>query len=496
MASSARHDTSRPGPSSSLAAVAGGAVLLTGLGGTNAAQLVAAIAVLTGALFLLVAALKLGWLASFLSLAVVTGFLAGAAIDVVIGELPKITGTSADGVNAWQELASWVRGFGDLSLATLVVGVLALAVILGLRFAFPRIPGALVLVVGGLISSVVLDLGAQGVALVGPVPRGLPLPQVPSIDVVSQNLPTIAISAFALLLIGFSQTAGDAQAFATRYRYRVDLNQESVAQGMANIGAGFFQGMPVSTSLSASSLNEAAGARTPVASLATGGIVVATLILLAPLFSELPKAVLAAIIIDAVVFGMIDVAEFRRLRRVKPFDFWIALAAVIGVLSVGVLLGVVVGIVLSPAVAHQRHDPTVDAAAGPGDRHARVPRSRGVPRRRGQPGHRGDPNRRWRVLRNRRGLDERIARSSHATPICTPSCSTLEGVDFVDSQGAAKLGDLHELTDANAIDLRLARVKPDVSRVLAADGVIDRIGRDRIHGNVHRAVEAAKRAQS
>ena len=123
-----------------------------------------------------------------------------------------------------------------------------------------------------------------------------------------QHLPEIVISAVALLLIGFSQTAGDARAFATRHRYRIDVNQESVAQGMANLGAGVFQGMPVSTSLSASSLNESAGARTPVASLATGALVLATLILLAPLFSELPKAVLAAIIIDAVVFGMIDVA--------------------------------------------------------------------------------------------------------------------------------------------------------------------------------------------
>ena len=336
------------GPSSSLAAVAGGAVLLTGLGGTDAAQLVAAIAVLTGVLFLLVAVLKLGWLASFLSLAVVTGFLAGAAIDVVIGELPKLTGTSTDGVNAWQELASWVRGLGDLSLATLLVGA-------GRPCRHPR-------------ASV---RGSEGPGRARPRRRrpdrlGRPRPwsavesrssapcradcrfrRCRSLEVVSQNLPTIAISAFALLLIGFSQTAGDAQAFATRHRYRVDLNQESVAQGMSNLGAGFFQGMPVSTSLSASSLNEAAGARTPVASLATGAIVVATLILLAPLFSELPKAVLAAIIIDAVVFGMIDVAEFRRLRRVKPFDFWIAIAAVIGVLSVGVLLGVVVGIVLS-----------------------------------------------------------------------------------------------------------------------------------------------------
>src|SRR3954452_2655090 len=316
------------GPSSSLAAVAGGAVLVTGLSGTNAAELVAAIAIATGALFLLVAILKLGWLASFLSRAVVTGFLAGAAIDVVIGELPKITGTSTEGVNAWQELASWVRGLGALSPSTLLVVLVALAVILGLRFTLPRVPGALVLVVGGLVVSVLFDLGARGVALVGVVPRGPPLLQLLSLEVVSQNFPAVVISAFALLLIGFSQTAGDAQAFATKHRYRVDLNQESVAQGMANLGAGLFQGMPVSTSLSASSLNESAGARTPVASLATGGLVLVTLVALAPVFSQLPQATLAAVIIDAVVFGMIDVAEFRRLYRVKRIDFAIAIAAV------------------------------------------------------------------------------------------------------------------------------------------------------------------------
>src|SRR3954463_5868989 len=128
------------GPSSSLAAVAGGAVLLTGLGGADAAQLVAAITLVTGALFWLMAFLPLVWIARFFSGAVVTGFLAGAAIDVVIGELPKLTGTSTDGVNAWQEVASWLRGLGALSPSTLLVGAVALAVILGLRFALPRIP--------------------------------------------------------------------------------------------------------------------------------------------------------------------------------------------------------------------------------------------------------------------------------------------------------------------------------------------------------------------
>src|SRR6476659_7582199 len=116
---------------------------------------------------------------------------------------------------------------------------------------------------------------------------------------------------------------------------------------MANVGAGVFQGMPVSTSLSASSLNESAGARTPVASLITGGLVLLKLIVLAPLFSALPKAVLAAVIIDAVIFGMIDVGELRRLHRVARVDFWIAAAAILGVLSAGVLAGVAIGVVLS-----------------------------------------------------------------------------------------------------------------------------------------------------
>src|SRR4029079_5425621 len=194
-----------------------------------------------------------------------------------------------------------------------------------------------------LLASAAFNLSDHGVALVGDVPSGLPSPELPSWDVIQDHYAAIGISAFALLLIGFSQTAGDARAFATRHHYRIDIDQESIAQGMANVGAGALQGMPVSTSLSASSLNESAGARTPVASLITGALVLLTLRALAPRFSDLPKPVLSAVIIDAVVFGMIDLPELRRLHRVTRFDFWIAVAAVIGVLSVGVLAGVVVG---------------------------------------------------------------------------------------------------------------------------------------------------------
>jgi SulP family sulfate permease len=478
------------GPSSSLAAVAGGAVLVTGLGGDQAAQLVAAITLVTGVLFLLLAMFKLGWIAQFLSKAVVTGFLAGAAVDVVIGELPKLTGTSADGTSAWRELGSWVRTLGDVHWATVLVGSVALATILVVRFAVPAIPGALVLVVGGLVASALFDLGSHGVALVGHVPRGLPAPMLPDYDIVRQNLSVVGIAAVALLLIGFSQTAGDARAFATRHRYRIDVDQESVAQGVANVGAGVFQGMPVSTSLSASSLNESAGARTPVASLVTGGLVLATLIVLAPLFSQLPTAVLAAIIIDAVVFGMIDVQELHRLYRVTRFDFWVAVAAILGVLSAGVLAGVVIGVILSlgwliyvatqppmPLLGHQQGTQVFrDIDENPEDE-----TFEGIVILRLDGGLFFATSE---ALENRiRGLVGDEARTV---------VLDLEGVNFVDSQGAAKLTEIHELLTMDDVGFRLARVKPQVLAVLQADGVLDRIGPDHIHGNVHRAVEAAR----
>src|SRR5829696_6630015 len=478
------------GPSSSLAAVAGGAVLITGLEGEQAAQLVAAIALATGVLFLLLALLRMGWIASFLSKAVVTGFLAGAAVDVVIGELPKLTGTDADGDSAWRELASWLGSLDAVHSTTLLVGAMSLGVILALRRLAPAVPGALVLVAGGLVASALFGLGGHGVALVGDVPRGLPAPALPDTQLVGDHLGVVAVAAVALLLIGFSQTAGDARAFAARHRYRIDVDQESVAQGMANVGAGVFQGMPVSTSLSASSLNESAGARTPMASLVTGALVVGTLVLFAPLFSDLPKAVLAAVIIDAVIFGMIDVRELRRLHRVAKFDFWIAVAAILAVLSAGVLAGVVIGIVLSIGwlvyVATVPPMPLLGREAGtqvfrdienyPGDE--TIP---GVAILRLDGGL---------FFATAEALDDRVRELTDGDPPLRALVLDLGGVDFIDSQGAAKLADIHELTRADGVTLRLAHVKPQVLVVLHADGFAHHIGLDHIHGNVHRAVAA------
>ena len=438
------------GPSSSLAAVAGGAVLFTGVGGSQAAELVAAITLVTGALFLLLAAAAAG-----LDRAVP---LARGRDRLPRGSRDRRRHRRAAEADRHVELRRHrlggvrlvaPRASATISWTTLLVGLVALGLILGLRFFAPRVPGALVLVVGGLLATWLFDLGAHGVALVGPVPRGLPAPTLPGLDVFQQHYSTILVAATGLLLIGFSQTAGDARAFAVRHRYRIDVNQESVAQGMANMASGVFQGMPVSTSLSASSLNESAGASSPMASLVTGGLVILTLVALAPLFSQLPKAVLAAIIIDAVVFGMIDIPELRRLYRVKRFDFWIAAAAFLGVLSAGVLTGVVIGIALSlvwlvyvatkPGMPILGREPGTqvfrDVSENPGDETfpgiAVVRLDGGL------------------FFATADALEERIRglvlegdAPVHAVVL------DLEGVDFVDSQGAAKLAEILEFAES------------------------------------------------
>ena len=264
-----------------------------------------------------------------------------------------------------------------------------------------------------------------------------------------------------------------------------------MAQGMANVGAGVFQGMPVSTSLSASSLNESAGARTPVASLVTGALVVATLIVLAPLFSDLPKAVLGAVIIDAVVFGMIDIPELRRLHRVTRFDFWIAIAAIVGVLSAGVLAGVVIGVVLSLGwlvyVATRPPMPLLGREAGTQvfrdlDEHPDDETFPGIAVLRLDGGL---------FFATAEALEDRVRALTEDGDRPCALVLDLEGVDFIDSQGAAKLTEIHELDGGRR---RRAAPRPGQAAglaVLEADGVVERIGADHVHATQPRDRSAA-----
>jgi high affinity sulfate transporter 1 len=481
------------GPSSALAAVAAGALVSAGIatGSGDAVALIAAVTIASGLMFLVLRLFRMGWISQFLSKPVITGFLFGAAIEVVIGELPKITGTSAEGTNSWQKLLSWVEGLSATDLTTVAVGVASLVLIFGLKVAAPRLPGALVLLVLGLAASIVLGLGEQGVTLIGEVPRGLPSVAFPELDFVGQNITVILTAAVGLLLIGFSQTASDARSFASKHGARVDIDQESVAQGAANIGSGLLQGIPVSTSLSASSLADSSGAKTQLASLTTGAVVVLTMILLAPLFSDLPTAVLAAIIIQAVVSGMMDVPQMRRLYRVLRTDFWIAMIALVSVLTAGVLAGVVIGVFLSlgyliyisasPAMPELGRKPGTRAFRSVDDE----------PEVTTYPGllvMRIDSSL---YFANSEAPEDRLRELvQDADPPIGTIVLDFEGINFIDSQASEAIGKVIDLAGYNDIDIRLARVKGgQVMRVLEADGVLGRLGTPGVYPEVYAAVE-------
>ena len=320
---------------------------MTGLGDEQAAQLVAAITLVTGVLFLLVAVFRMGWIASSCRGPWSPVSLPAPRSTSSIGELPKLTGTSP---TARTPGRSSRRGSGPRRYPlddAAGRGSSALAVILGLGSRHRRSRARSCSWSAGCSPRVCSTSARDGVALVGTCRAACPRPQLPDARArLVRTLPTIVIAAFALLLIGFSQTAGDAgpsrpgtaiASTSTRSRSPRDGERRR----------GLFQGMPVSTSLSASSLNESAGARTPVASLATGALVLA--------HADLARAAVLRAAEgrpgrDHHRRGRVRddrPAEFRRLRRVKRFDFWIAVAAILGVLSGGRARGVVIGIVLS-----------------------------------------------------------------------------------------------------------------------------------------------------
>lgn len=481
------------GPSSGLAAVAGSAVVAAGIGTvTDAAALVAAIAIVAGLLFVAMSLLRMGWISQFISKAVITGFLFGAAIDVVVGELSKITGTSADGANAWRELWSWIGGLGDFNGTTLVVGVGSLVALFGMHALAPQLPGELIVVVAGIVMSRLIGLDERGVALVGEVPRGLPSLALPPWDLISQHAALIMLAAVAIVLIGFSQSAGDARFFAAKHGYRVDIDQESLAQGVANAGSGLFQGIPVATSLSASSLNDRAGARSQFASLATGGTIILSLIFLAPLFSDLPKAVLGAVVVEAVTLGMMDVPAMRRLYAVKRSDFWIAIAALLGVVTFGVLAGVVIGVLLSLVwLLKVVTSPTISLLGLVSGTHV-FRDLESYPEDVQLPGVVAIRLEGALFFVTADALEDRVHTLIDAAPRAVRLVVLdFQSVNFIDSQGAAKLERILRFLTEQGIALRLARVKPPVLETLARDGVVDELGEANIFLDVFDAVQGS-----
>ncbi|MCD2468958.1 sulfate permease [Streptomyces sp. MBT42] len=322
--------------------------------------LAAALAVAVGLLCLVAWAARLGFVADLLSRPVLVGYLAGVALIMIVDQLPKVTGVSTTGSGFFPQLVSFAQNLPEAQPATTALAVTALVLLFALPFFLPAVPGPLVVVVLGTVAVAAFALDGHGIAVIGDVPVGLPHPALPDIDELSRLL----VPALGILLVGYTDVILTARAFATGDEVgRLDANQELLALGAANLGAGALSGFPVSSSASRTALADSAGARSQVYSLTAGAAVLAVLLFLSPLLSRTPVAVLGALVIYAAV-KMIDLAGFRRLASFRRRELLLAVGCLCGVLSLDILYGVLVAVGLSVAELLTRVARPHDAVQG------------------------------------------------------------------------------------------------------------------------------------
>jgi high affinity sulfate transporter 1 len=336
------------GPDSSLAAIILAITLpLSGADPMRAATLAAGMAIVSGLICIAAGIARLGFVTDLLSKPIRYGYMNGIALAVLVSQTPKLFGFSVehDGpiatlFNVWDALLE-----GKANPASTVIGLSALAFILLLR-RFPAVPGILIAVVAATLVVAAFDLNSTaGVAVLGALPEGLPIPEIPWIA--AEDIVQIVIGGFAVALVSFADTSVLSRAYATRSGKYVDPSQEMIGLGAANLAAGFFQGFPISSSSSRTPVAEAAGARTQITGV-VGAAGVAALLVIAPsLLQFLPQCVLSAVVIASAI-GLIEIPDLLRIRKMERWEFRLSVGCLFGVAILGVIPGI--GLAIAAAV--------------------------------------------------------------------------------------------------------------------------------------------------
>jgi len=478
------------GPDSGLAAliataVVGGAASEPG----HALGVGALLAVLVGILCIGAGLLRAGFLTDLLSKPVRVGYMNGIALTVLVTQLPKVFGFSVKATGVADGAVLFVKGAleGKINWTAAAIGVACVVVILGLRALWPKVPGVLVAVVLATLAVTLLHLSDR-VSVVGAVPRGVPLPTLPAVDLgeVARGL----VAAVGIALISFADTSVLSRTFAGRHGYRVDPNRELVALGVANLAAGFFQGFPISSSSSRTPVAESAGSKTQVTGV-VGALAIVLLLVAAPwLLANLPTAALGAVVIAAALrlFDFKSIATFRRVRR---SDFVLTLVAFLAVAGAGVLEGIGLAVVVSildfVRRAWRPHDAVLGRAQGVKGYHdiRRYPNAAQVP---------GLLLFRWDAplfFANADLFRERVVDlvDEAAAPVRWVIVAA-EPITDVDTTAAESIQELDTELGARGVELAFAEMKDPVKDRLQRYGLKARIGQDFFFPTVGAGVKA------
>lgn len=308
-------------------------------------SLTVVLTLMTGVLYVLAGLGRLGFVASFLSLPVLTGFLNGIALVIVVGQLPNLLGYESAASGFFAELAELAGQLGQVHPATAALGLGLVTALVVLRRYVPHLPNPLVVVVAGIVLVLALHLEGRGVRLLGAVPAGLPPPlELPALGL--SEVGDIFSSAATLALVSFTSGILTAKSFAERSGEEIDPNRELIAFGAANLASGLGHGFPVTGADSRTAVNHAMGGQTQLVGLVAGGAMLLVLIFLTRPLAFVPHAALAAVIVVSAA-GLFDVGSLKQLYAVNRVELAFSVGTTLGVLTIGVLPGVLLAVALS-----------------------------------------------------------------------------------------------------------------------------------------------------
>ena len=325
------------------------------------------LAMIAGVFCIVAGAIRLGFLTNFLARPILTGYLNGIALSIISGQLGKLFGFTLAPAGFLRLFAQFISNIGSTHVLTLIIGAATFLMLRVLKRVAPKVPGPLVAVAAGITASSVFGLADRGVALLGEIPAGLPALIIPNVG--TSDFMPLALGAVGLALISFNSAMVTARSFAVKNRYELDSNQEFIALGVADIGAGLLQGFAISGADSRTAVNDSVGGKSQLTGVIAAGLLVLVLLFLTAPLALLPITVLAAVLVNAAI-GLFDLPGLLRLRLISRPEFRLTLVTLLGVITVGVLPGVVVAVVLALMQLLKRashpHDAVLGRIAGTG----------------------------------------------------------------------------------------------------------------------------------
>jgi len=331
---------------STVAILTGTTLLAAGVasGSDEPARDLATLTLLVGAILLVARLLRLGGAIDNISEATLTGVKIGVGLTVAAGQLPKLLGVSGDPTadNFFSEMDAVLEQLDEISWTTVAFAAGTIAVLLTIDRVAPRIPGPLVAVAGGIALVAFGSIDDHGIAVIAPVPSGLPTPVTPAFDRLDQLLP----GAFAIAMMVFLETLAVGRTVRRSSEPAIDNNHELTSSGLACVAGSFFRAMPSAGGFSQTAINQRAGARTQLSELVTVGLAVSCALFLGGVLSDLPEATLACLVVIAVL-GLIKPAELVRFWRLSRLEFWVAIVTAASGLVFGLLVAVLVGVLLT-----------------------------------------------------------------------------------------------------------------------------------------------------